>query len=124
MPRFFIRSNSLGIVIAVCFVLAVGGQSFAGWHQYNNDQRAQHAATVGYPRYLVSSDFQDAVMQNWQSEFLQIALYVMFAKWFASRAPRSPSPWMSQPARLIAMRCSGPTSLPTRPGGRGRAAGA
>ena len=63
----------------------MGGQSYSGWQSYDQQQRAQHQPTVSYPRYLVSSDFYDNVMSNWQSEFLQVSLYVMFAVWFRQR---------------------------------------
>jgi hypothetical protein len=78
----YLRSNSLAIVLVVFFLVSVGGQSYSGWRSYDQEQRAQHQPTVSYPRYLVSSDFYDNVMSNWQSEFLQISLYVMFAVWF------------------------------------------
>jgi hypothetical protein len=81
----FLRSNSLAIVLAVFFLASVGGQSYSGWKSYEQVQRGQHQPTVSYPRYLVSSDFYDNVMSNWQSEFLQISLYVMFAVWFRQR---------------------------------------
>jgi hypothetical protein len=81
----FLRSNSLAIVLVVLFLVSVGGQSYAGWKSYDADQQAHHESTIAYPRYLVSSDFYDNVMSNWQSEFLQISLYVMFAVWFRQR---------------------------------------
>jgi uncharacterized protein DUF6766 len=81
----FLRVNSLALVLAVLFLISVGGQSYAGWKTYDSDQRAHHSAVIGYPRYLVSSDFYDNVMSNWQSEFLQISLYVMFAVWFRQK---------------------------------------
>src|SRR5436190_1935166 len=81
----FLRSNSLAIVLAALFLASIGGQSYAGWKSYDSEQRAQHQPAVSYPRYLVSSDFYDNVMSNWQSEFLQISLYVMFAVWFRQR---------------------------------------
>jgi len=81
----FLRSNSLAIVLAVFFLASIGGQSYSGWKSYDDEQRSQHQPTVSYTRYLVSSDFYDDVMSNWQSEFLQISLYVMFAVWFRQR---------------------------------------
>jgi hypothetical protein len=81
----FLKSNSLAIVLALLFLGSVGGQSYAGWKTYDSEQQAHHEATISYPRYLVSSDFYDNVMSNWQSEFLQISLYVMFAVWFRQR---------------------------------------
>ncbi len=81
----FLRSHSLAVVLAVLFLGMVGGQSYAGWKTYDQDQQSQHQPTISYGRYLVSSDYYDNVMSNWQSEFLQIALYVMFAVWFRQR---------------------------------------
>ena len=81
----FLRSNSLAIVLAVLFLASVGGQSYSGWRSYNDEQRSEHEPTISYHRYLVASDFYDNVMSNWQSEFLQISLYVMFAVWFRQR---------------------------------------
>jgi uncharacterized protein DUF6766 len=81
----FIRTNSLALVLAALFLFSVGGQSYTGWKSYDAEQQAHHDSTVSYPRYLVSSDFYDNVMSNWQSEFLQISLYVMFAVWFRQR---------------------------------------
>ncbi len=78
----FLRRNSLALVLAALFLVSVGGQSYTGWKSYDEDQRPHHGATISYPRYVVSSDFYDNVMSNWQSEFLQISLYVMFAVWF------------------------------------------
>jgi hypothetical protein len=81
----FLRSNSLASVLALFFLASVGGQSYSGWESYDQEAQAQHQPAVSYPRYLVSSDFYDNVMSNWQSEFLQISLYVMFAVWFRQR---------------------------------------
>jgi hypothetical protein len=81
----FLRSHSLAVVLAVLFLSMVGGQSYAGWKTYDQDQQSNHQPTISYGRYLVSSDYYDNVMSNWQSEFLQIALYVMFAVWFRQR---------------------------------------
>jgi hypothetical protein len=72
-------------VLALFFLGAVGGQSYAGWKTYDEDQQSHRQPTIGYARYLVSSDFYDNVMANWQSEFLQIPLYVMMAVWLRQR---------------------------------------
>lgn len=83
--RAFIREHSLALVLALLALLILAGQSFAGHRDYNEQQALMHSAARSYPRYLVSSDFFDSVMSNWQSEFLQIALYAMFAVWFRQR---------------------------------------
>ena len=83
--RKFLHDRSLALVLALLTLVILGGQSFAGHRNYNEQQMQMHSSTISYPRYLVSSDFYDNVMSNWQSEFLQISLYVIFAVWFRQR---------------------------------------
>lgn len=81
----FLRDNSLALAVFAFFLLSVIGQSVAGWQQFNHEQIADSARTMGWLRYLVSSDFHAAVMENWQSEFLQISAYTLFTVWFRQR---------------------------------------
>ena len=41
--------------------------------------------TIEFGRYLVSSSFGNAVMENWQSEYLQFTLYILLTVWFVQR---------------------------------------
>ena len=49
-------------------------------------------------RYVVSSDFGNAVMENWQSEYLQFTLLILLTVWLIQQggtggwAPGSRSP--------------------------------
>lgn len=42
-----------------------------GHRAYNEEQLAHGGQAIGLGRYLASSDFGRAVMENWQSEYLQ-----------------------------------------------------
>lgn len=76
MPRF-IRENSLSLVMFGFFVLCIGGQIVAGEH-VNNDSLKQHGlAPLTYGQYLQSGAFLEAVAENWESEFLQMGMYVL-----------------------------------------------
>ena len=79
------RDNSLSIVFLTFFLLALAGQSVAGWHEYNEDAITHQDETIGFGRYLVSSSFGNAVMENWQSEYLQFTLYILLTVWFVQR---------------------------------------
>jgi hypothetical protein len=81
----FVRSNSLSIFFLVIFLAALAGQSYAGWHKYNDDQHAHKESGISYTRYLTSSSFGQAVTENWQSEYLQFVLYIMATIWFVQR---------------------------------------
>jgi hypothetical protein len=73
----FVRENSLTLFFLAIFVAALVGQSFAGWHAYNADQHNHGDTAISYWGYVTSSSFGRAVLENWQSEYLQFTLYVM-----------------------------------------------
>jgi hypothetical protein len=73
---FFYR-NSLSIVFIVLFLSALAGQAFTGWKEYNDELRDEHAAEIGFGTYLHTGHFVSATFENFQSEFLQMALYVV-----------------------------------------------
>ena len=76
MRRFF-YDNGLSIVLFVLFALTLVGQSFTGLSEYNDDQREHGQPTVGYAKYLASGHFIEATFENWESEFLQMAAFVV-----------------------------------------------
>ena len=76
MQRFW-RSNGLSIVLLALFAISLVGQSITGMRNYNEDQREHGEATVSYPEYLVSGSFIESVFENWESEFLQMGVYVL-----------------------------------------------
>jgi hypothetical protein len=83
--RKFLRENSLSIFFGVLLLVALLGQSIAGWKQFNEEALAHHSETMRYLRYLVSSDFGEAVMENWQSEFLQFTTFIGATIWFLQK---------------------------------------
>lgn len=76
MKRFW-RENNLSIVLlGMFFSTFVFGQAIAGYHSDNED-RAQHAQPLlTFPEYLLSAHFLEATMENWESEFLQMGVFV------------------------------------------------
>jgi hypothetical protein len=83
--RRFLRENSLSLVFLAFFLLAVAGQAFAGWSEFNDEATAHSEATISLGRYLVSSSFGNALLENWQSEYLQFTLYILLTVWFVQR---------------------------------------
>jgi hypothetical protein len=81
----FMRDNSLAIFFLAIFLLALGFQSLAGWQDFNNGQLRHDGESIGYGRYLLSSEFGVAMLENWQSEYLQFALYITATVWFLQR---------------------------------------
>ncbi|WP_367867038.1 DUF6766 family protein [Pedobacter sp. WC2423] len=75
-PSYFYR-NGLTIVFLILFVITLGAQALTGWKQHNNDLKEAHAQEISLGTYLKSGHFISATFENFESEFLQMALYVM-----------------------------------------------
>jgi hypothetical protein len=74
--RRFFSLNSLSVVFLTIFLATVAAQAIAGRDKFNDDAQAHHEKPISLGRYVTSSSFGQAVMENWQSEFLQFSLYI------------------------------------------------
>jgi membrane protein implicated in regulation of membrane protease activity len=83
--RLLLRNNSLTLVFTVLFLGALLGQSVAGWKVFNEEQLAHDSPTISYARYLVTSHFGEAVIENWQSEYLQFTCFILATVWLVQR---------------------------------------
>jgi len=73
---FFYR-NSLSIVFICLFILALGAQAIFGWKEHNEELKDLGGQQIIFSAYLRSGHFFSATFENFESEFLQMALYVM-----------------------------------------------
>jgi hypothetical protein len=83
--RAFLRDNSLSIACLVAFLISLVGQALSGHQSYNDDQLAHGGGTISLGRYVVSSSFGAAVMENWQSEFLQFTFFILVTVWLVQK---------------------------------------
>ena len=91
--RRFVRDNSLSITLSGLFLVFLLMQSITGWRTSNQDSQAHHQATQSYSRYLTSAHFVEATAENWESEFLQMASYVVLTALLIQRgSPESKDP--------------------------------
>jgi hypothetical protein len=91
--RSFIGDHSLSLFFLVIFLAALIGQAIAGHILHNEDAMAHGGTTMTFWRYVVSSDFGNAVMENWQSEYLQFMLFMLATIWLIERgSPESKEP--------------------------------
>jgi len=77
----FLRFNSLSLFFLVIFLATVVAQSVVGLHDYNEDASAHDQGEIGWWRYVRSSTFGSAVLENWQSEWLQFFLFILATVW-------------------------------------------
>lgn len=74
--RFF-RDNGLSVVLFGLFFISIVGQYFTGWKEHNDDQKIHNQPEVGLVEYLGEGHFIEATFENWESEFLQMGMYVV-----------------------------------------------
>lgn len=73
----WIRHNGLSICFIGLFIFSLIGQSLTGWKVFNKAQEEEHAPTISLNEYFLTGHFLQATFENWESEFLQMALFVV-----------------------------------------------
>ena len=76
MKKFW-RNNSLSIVFVLLFIMALAGQLYTGFNEHNKERKEEGRAPMSMNSYLSSGHFLQATFENWESEFLQMALFVV-----------------------------------------------
>jgi hypothetical protein len=72
----FLRRNGLSLVFALLFVGCAVGQAMAGLLAYNQELAEHGRAALSLLEYIQSGHFLEATFENWESEFLQMGLFV------------------------------------------------
>ncbi|MEO6126575.1 MAG: DUF6766 family protein, partial [Ilumatobacteraceae bacterium] len=74
----FLKRNGLGLfVIGVFLAIWLGGQTTAGLRTFNSERRQDGQSEISFAAYLTTSHFGEATFENWESEFLQMGMYVI-----------------------------------------------
>jgi len=76
--KTFIRNNGLSICFLLLFAGAMIGQIIFGFQENNKELIEDGSAAISLSSYLISGHFFQATFENWESEFLQMALFVIF----------------------------------------------
>ena len=83
--RRFGRENGLSLFFGAIFVAALAGQSLAGLRVANGEALQHGGSTVSWWEYIRSPEFGGAVLENWQSEFLQFSLFIGATIWLVQK---------------------------------------
>jgi hypothetical protein len=89
--RRFAQDNGLSLFFLGLFVVTVAAQSVAGQHSENADLAEHGAEAISWWTYVVSPSFAGALMENWQSEFLQFSLFVGATIWLVQKGSNESS---------------------------------
>ncbi len=90
----FWKRNGLSLVLTGLFLLFLVGQVLTGW-SVDNEARVEAGRTpLALAAYLHSGHFISATFENWESEFLQMGMYVLLTVWLM------PATWQFAPGRI------------------------
>jgi hypothetical protein len=98
VPRW-LRNNALSIVLFGLFAVFLLGQAVTGWRTYDAEQREHNEPTLGLGAYLTTGHFVEATFENWESEFLQMAAYVVLTIWLVQKGSSESKPLGGDPEK-------------------------
>jgi hypothetical protein len=111
----FLRNNGLSLVLLLCFALPLAGQILTGHSVYNQELMQEGGLPITLGEYLTSGHLVSATFENWESEFLQMGMYVLLTVTLRQRgsAESRPMSHEQEEERIEA----GPKPWPVRVGG-------
>jgi hypothetical protein len=74
----FLYRNGLIIAFLILTVLSLTGQFYNGLEEYNTTLAEHGQPPINYRSYFTTGHFIEATFENWESEFLQMLLFVIF----------------------------------------------
>jgi hypothetical protein len=90
--RLTVFSNSLGATMGLIFALSWLVQSIAGNSAYNEEQLKNFQRPLSWAEYVVSPEFWNRTLQNWQSEFLAVGSMVVLSVYLRQRGSPESKP--------------------------------
>jgi succinate dehydrogenase hydrophobic anchor subunit len=71
------KEHGLLLANVALFLAFFGGMILSGAASYSEDQQAHGEPAVTVFQFLATGEFLEATFENWESEFLQMAMYVV-----------------------------------------------
>jgi hypothetical protein len=90
--RRWTRDHGLLLANLALFLLFLLGMVLAGVRAYNADQLSHHLTAVSLWGYLHTGSFVEATFENWESEFLQMGMYVALTAYLFQRGSSESKP--------------------------------
>ena len=111
----FLRANGLSLALLALFLGFLAAQVWSGFHANNAERATVGAPPLELPAYLTSGHFISATFENWESEFLQMAMYVLLTVVLRQRGSAESRPL--DPEEEDPSIDDGPQPWPARAGG-------
>jgi hypothetical protein len=90
--RTWMRDHGLLLANVGLFLTFLVGMWLSGQRTYNADQLAHGGSTVSVWGYLFTGSFAEATFENWESEFLQMGMYVVLTAYLFQRGSSESKP--------------------------------
>jgi hypothetical protein len=68
------------------------GQYFTGYADNNNEREERNQPAISMSEYFTSGHFIESTFENWESEFLQMALYVLLSVYLRQKGSAESKP--------------------------------
>jgi hypothetical protein len=81
----FLKNNGLTVTLMAMFAVTIVGQWLTGWRVAVEDLRRHGRGSIDAITYLADPMFISTVFENWESEFLQMAVYVVLTAFLVQR---------------------------------------
>lgn len=76
--KTYFRNNGLCICFLILFAGTLVGQTLFGFKEHNKELISEGGKIINLSSYLLSGHFIESTFENWESEFLQMGLFVVF----------------------------------------------
>ena len=90
--RNFLRNNGLSLSMLSLFALSAAGQVAAGFRVHNQELAELGISALSLVSYLRSGAFAEAIFENWESEFLQMAVFVLLTRFLRQKGSSESKP--------------------------------
>lgn len=77
MKHSFLKRNGLLIAFLTFTLLTLAEQIYTGWQVHNEERIEKKFLAYDFSHYLTSGHFLQTTFENWESEFLQMGMYVV-----------------------------------------------
>ena len=93
----WLKERALTLVLMACFAGFLAGQFATGYAEFNDQQRLDGEPAVAFSEYLRTGHPWEATFENWESEFLQMAAFILLTTFLVQKgSPESRRPGVTE----------------------------
>jgi hypothetical protein len=79
LMKKILKYNGLSIAFFLLFIFSIVGQVISGRIEHNQEITEMGGTPIGVSEYLLSGHFLQSTFENWESEFLQMAMFLILS---------------------------------------------